>query len=232
MNAYVVLKTRCQRLAKPLLGLLAAALLTFNTQAGPDGASSAADTVSELQRDWAVANYQTEGKARQAAFDSLLGAVAVAQQSHKDDAGVLIWSGIIHSSYAGVKGGLGALKFAKMARAELEQALALDPEALHGSAYTSLGTLYYKVPGWPIGFGNKDKAAELLQRALALNPDGIDPNYFYGEYLLEQGALAQAKTALLHAQAAPPRPGREVADQGRQAEIAALLQQIAAKLGQ
>lgn len=228
MNTFVRSDSLCQRAVRPLLALLVA-VLAVTVNAGADSSASAA-AVGALQRDWAVANYQTAGKARETAFDQLLGAVAVAQQQHKDDAGVLIWSGIIHSSYAGVKGGLGALKFAKMARAELEQALALDPGALQGSAYTSLGTLYYKVPGWPIGFGNKDKAAALLQQALTLNPDGIDPNYFYGEYLYEQGDLAPARAALLKAQAAAPRPGRAVADQGRQAEIAALLQQIAAKL--
>ena len=35
---------------------------------------------------------------------------------------------------------------------------------------SSLGVLYYKVPGWPIGFGDKDKARDLLQKALAVNP--------------------------------------------------------------
>jgi Tfp pilus assembly protein PilF len=48
------------------------------------------------------------------------------------------------------------------------------------------GALYYQVPGWPIGFGDKDKANELLKKALALNPDGIDPNYFYGDFLLKE----------------------------------------------
>ena len=36
-----------------------------------------------------------------------------------------------------------------------------------GSAYTSLGTLYFKVPGWPVGFGDEEKAEELLRKALA-----------------------------------------------------------------
>ena len=47
---------------------------------------------------------------------------------------------------------------------------------LDGSAYNSLGVLYYKVPGWPVGFGDKAKARELLQKALAINPKGIDAN--------------------------------------------------------
>ena len=44
---------------------------------------------------------------------------------------------------------------------------------------------YYKAPGWPLGFGEHAKAKELLLTALASNPREIDPNFFYGEYLVE-----------------------------------------------
>ena len=54
---------------------------------------------------------------------------------------------------------------------------------------TSLGTLYYKVPGWPIGFGSDKKAREYLAKALDLNPTGIDPNYFMGEFLFDAGRI-------------------------------------------
>jgi Tfp pilus assembly protein PilF len=81
---------------------------------------------------------------------------------------------------------LGALSLVKQARTNLEKAIEIEPNALQGSAWTSLGALYYQVPGWPIGFGDKDKADEMLKKALAINPDGIDPNYFYGDYLLKE----------------------------------------------
>ena len=41
-----------------------------------------------------------------------------------------------------------------LGRRALEQALAIDATALEGSAFTTLGSLYYQVPGWPIGFGD------------------------------------------------------------------------------
>ena len=114
----------------------------------------------------------------------------------------------------------------KEARGNLEAALKLDPTALDGSAYTSLGTLYYKVPGFPVGFGDDDKAGKLLQKALKLNPNGIDPNYFYAEYLFEQGRYAGSRCSTSRRRRkAAPRPGREVADKGRHAEIAALSRQ-------
>ena len=142
----------------------------------------------------------------------------------------LIWRGIIKSSYANAKGGLGALSLAESAKADLEQAIAKDPTALQGSALTSLGVLYAKVPGWPIGFGDDDKAKALLEQALQINPDGIDPNYFYAEFLYEEHEYKQAISYLEKARQAPARPERASADAGRQQEIAALRLKIEKKL--
>jgi len=185
-----------------------------------------------IQQAWASANYETPaGDARKQAFDALEKRAEAFSTHHPGRAEALIWEGIVESSYAGAKGGLGALGLAKEARGNLEAALKLDPGALNGSAYTSLGTLYYRVPGFPIGFGNDDKARELLQQALKLNPDGIDSNYFYADYLYEQGEYAAALPYLEKAERAPARTGREVADKGRHAEIAALKEKVKQKLG-
>lgn len=142
---------------------------------------------------------------------------ASAKEAFRTD--LLIWSAIVKSTRAGAKGGLGALGLVKEAKAKLEIALKQDPKALDGSAYTSLGSLYYQVPGWPVGFGDDEKAEQLLKQALAINPTGIDPNFFYGDFLLDQGRKAEAKSYLEKALSAPPRPGRELADQGRRIEI-------------
>jgi len=145
---------------------------------------------------------------------------------HPDDPGLLIWHGIIVSSYAGEKGGLGALGLVKEARGSLQHALEIDPTALQGSAHTSLGSLYYKVPGWPIGFGSDKEARRHLEAALAINPGGIDPNYFMGEFLFEEGDFEQARHYLETALAAPPRPQRKLADSGRRGEIRTLLARL------
>ena len=150
---------------------------------------------------------------------------------HPDNAAPLIWRGIIKSTYAGAKGGLGALSLAKSSKADLEAALAIDPQALDGSAYTSLGTLYCHVPGWPIGFGDDKKAEKLLLKALAINPDGIDSNYFYADYLIGKKRYQDARTYLLKAKTAAPRINRPLADAGRQKEISQALAVIEQKLG-
>ena len=184
-----------------------------------------------IQQAWAVVNYETPAASREAEFAKLEGRAEAFAKAHPERAEPLVWVGIVQSSHAGAKGGLGALGLAKKARASLESALARDPQVLGGSAYTSLGTLYYKVPGFPLGFGNKDKAQELLRKALSVNPDGIDPNYFYAEYLYEQGRYPESMQYLEQATKAPPRAGRELADQGRRGEIAALSAKVKAKMG-
>ena len=190
--------------------------------AAPDDALQ--NELRSIQQEWAVANYQVPaGDRRVQAFDTLEQRVERFVKAHPGRAEPLIWQGIVLSTYAGAKGGLGALGLAKRSRAALEAALQIDPDALSGSAYTSLGALYAKVPGFPIGFGSKHKAREHLEHALALDPNGIDTNYFYGEFLLDEGESQRALQYLRKAKSATPRPGRELADAGRQGEIDALI---------
>lgn len=198
-------------------------------------ASSASDPgfdhdLLDIQHRWAAANYETEGKAQKKAFESLLADARALAASNPDRAEALVWHGIVASTYAGVKGPFGAMSLANEARDALTAAEQLDPSVLDGSVYTSLGTLYYKVPGGIIGFGDKELARNYLKKALQANPEGIDPNYFYGEFLYEQEDFAAARDALLRAQQAPARPDRPLADQGRRKEIAALLQRVNEKM--
>ena len=204
-------------------------LLIFALAAGASPALPATDVtegVVELQHEWEVIRYQTPEQARERHFEALAAKARTLVEAHSGRAEPLVWEGIILSSWAGEKGGLGALGLVKQARARYEEAIAIKPEALEGSAYNSLGVLYYKVPGWPLGFGDKDKARELLQKALSINPQGIDPNFFYAEYLIEAGQAAQAEVYIEQALKAPPRPGRQVSDAGRRAEARALLEKV------
>jgi tetratricopeptide (TPR) repeat protein len=182
--------------------------------------------VVDLQRRWAEVNYQLVDEARLAAFEALVSEAESVTDRHPDSAEAWIWSGIIKSTYAGAKGGLGALSLAKASRKELERAMQLDDLALSGSAYTSLGALYYSVPGWPVGFGNNKMAEELLTHALQIAPESIDANYFYAEYLRNRKDFSKAREYYLKALSAAPRPGREIADQGRRGEIKTALDDL------
>ena len=83
------------------------------------------------------------------------------------------------------------------------------------------------MPGWPIGFGDKTKAEEYFKKALSINPSGIDPNFFYAEFLIDRDRSAEAKPLLEAALKAAPRPGRELADSGRRQEIQSVLDKLA-----
>jgi len=179
-----------------------------------------------IQQRWAEIQYRLPEDDREKAFEALARDAETFVADYPGRAEPLIWQGIVLSTYAGAKGGLGALGLVKEARASLEAALDIDPEALDGSAYTSLGSLYYQVPGWPLGFGDDEMARKYLQKSLAINPDGIDANYFFGDFLAEQDEPQRARVYLEKVLAAPPRPGREVADAGRRAEAELLLEDL------
>jgi tetratricopeptide (TPR) repeat protein len=186
------------------------------------------DAVRELQHDWEVIRYQTPAKEREQRYEQLAARAHQLSQSLPGRSEPLVWEGIIVSSWAGESGGLGALSKAKQAKALYENAISIDPRALDGSAYNSLGVLYYKVPGWPIGFGDKGKAEANLKKALEINPNGIDPNFFYGEFLYEQKRAAEALPVLEKAMTAPPRPDRNIADAGRRDEARELMEKARA----
>lgn len=186
-------RTPSRRTALALAGLALAAALGW---AAPAHADALDDAIVSLQHDWEVIRYQTPTAEREKRFESLSSKAQQVSANFPGRAEPLVWEGIIVSSWAGEKGGLSALGLAKRAKALYESAIRLDGNALDGSAYNSLGVLYYKVPGWPIGFGDKDKARELLRQALAVNPKGIDPNFFYGEYLVETRQPDEALTYL------------------------------------
>ena len=211
--------------ANPMLILILSAtmfLVCLACTAGPNTTTS----VTQVRDRWAQINYRLPKTQREAAFESLAKQAESARQAQPRDAATLIWEGIVLSSLAGEKGGMGALGLVKQARTDFEAALKLEPGALDGAAYTSLGALYYQVPGWPLGFGDEKAARKLLRQGLSIDPDGIDANYFYGDFLRDQKDWAGAKAAFEKALAAPARPGRETADAGRRKEAAARLAEV------
>lgn len=205
---------------------LRTALLTLTLGCATMTHATTPEQLLPYQQRWAEIQYNLAAKAQAEAFGDLAAQLSEQQVAQPLDPDLMIWQGIALSSQAGAKGGLGALKLVKQARTLFEAAIEQDAAALNGSALTSLATLYHQVPGWPLGFGNDDKARELFEQALAINPNGIDTNYFYAAFLLDTGDTTRAETLLHTALTAPPRPGRQQADTGRREEIQALLQQL------
>jgi tetratricopeptide (TPR) repeat protein len=74
------------------------------------------------------------------------------------------------------------------------------------------------------------KRQEYLRKALQINPDGIDPNYFYAEFLYDEDDYAGALQHLEKALKAAPRPGRASADEGRRQDIQKLMAKVRKEL--
>ena len=198
------------------IALMSLALLVM--QPGNAGLSSSAQMpeVREIQSEWARLYYLDEFRNKNfRELQALAEQADLLAQDHPQNAEALVWDAIVLSTLAEKKGGLGALSLVKKARLKLEQAEAIDPEVLGGSVYASLGSLYSKVPGWPIGFGNDDKAEKYFKKALAINPQGLDINYFFAEYLVDQGNDVKALEHIERALQAAPMADRPLADQGR-----------------
>jgi len=184
--------------------------------------------VSQLQARWAEVNYQLKGQEQKIAFEQLVMQAEHVVSDNTNATEALIWRGVIKASFAGAKSAIdfSALSLAKSAKIDFEKALVMDDQALEGASYTNLGVLYYKVPAWPVGFGDDDRAKEYLQKALAIDSIGIENNYFYADYLIDQRQYAEAEKYLLKAQQAPSRLNCQVADNGRQQEISQALDNV------
>ncbi|WP_052223147.1 tetratricopeptide repeat protein [Novosphingobium malaysiense] len=204
-----------------LVSLLAPALaIAVPTAALADMASD----VSAVNHGWAHITYEVKGSSTQTkALDKLADEAATIVARYPGQAEPLLWQGIIVSEQANRANFFHKLGLATKARDILQKAYSIDPKAAQGGAAMSLGVLYYKVPGSPLAWGDDDKAGRLLKQALALDPDGLDANYFYGDYLLDQGDKAGARTHLQKALRAPRDPNRPVWDAGRRREVRALL---------
>lgn len=170
------------------------------------------EAIDELERAWAILYYQSEGKEKVSKFKNLAKQAQKLADIHPQRAEPLIWQAINLCTYAGEKGGLEALSILRKARDLLLKAIKIDPAALDGSALITLGSLYYMVPPWPIAFGSEEKAQNYLQAALKIDPNGIDANYFYGDFLLGQGKYRQALEYFRKAIQAPIRPHQYLAD--------------------
>ena len=192
--------------------------------------------ILRLSRDWEHIKFEIEGLNEQekqmAALAERASAIA---QKYQNQPEAVIWVGIIISEQASMASENGspikALRLANTARDILEGVEKIDPAADDAGAPTSLGVLYYRVPGFPLGFGDKAKARKYLLEALQNAPNGLDANYFYGDFLYTQREYAEAERVLRRALTLPAHPERPIWDQSRRLVIQELLAKIQKESG-
>ncbi len=196
--------------------------------------AQAANSSIELAQRWDAIKYQiTQKDDRIVAYETLIADAKTMAAADNNSPAPKVWAAITLATLAGEVGAMGgALDKVTEAKALLETALKQNPNReVEASIHTTLGSLYYQVPGWPIGFGDEDKAVKHLKKALELSPQSLAANFWMGSYLLgETRKREEAGQYFIKAIAAPARAGRARADKGRKAEAAEILAKIEKKL--
>lgn len=206
---------------------LAAALLLPATSAMAANDPQMDAAVKRINDQWAHIRYEVRDRSQQEKMlDALADQAAQVSARWPGHAEPLLWQGIVVSEEAARASVFTQLGYAKKAKAILDKAAAIDIKAENGGVAMSLGVLYAKVPGFPIAFGSREKAAKLLRTALAMDPGGLDASFFYADFLNGEGRRQEAKAILERALKTPVNTARPVWDAGRRAEIRALLTQI------
>jgi tetratricopeptide (TPR) repeat protein len=185
------------------------ALLLLSSQCFADNLKH---SLTKLESDWSAVFYNTPEPKKAAGYKQLLNQSILLAAEFPERPEPLFWEAVIKATYAEHLDAISALDSIKQARDLLIKALEIDPHTMNGSAYVTLGTLYYMTPGWPIAFGDNNKAREMLETALKINPDGIDVNYYYADYLLANNELNAAEKYFEKAAKMPIGPEQSYAD--------------------
>lgn len=164
------------------------------------------------QQEWAHLMFEETNKEKQVeGIDTLLERVEKTLKEKPSSADMRIWLAKLKMQKASSLGFFKRDDMNKEALALLEQATLIDPKALDGYGYALLGHLYDTADAWPFSFGNRVKAKGYLLKALALDPDNLEANYFYGLYLKQYEGLDVAKPYFKKALEAKQYPDRKVA---------------------
>ena len=189
-------------------------------------ASSLNEQLQQVESEWAKVYYQLPKNQQKQAFEKLQQQSITLSKQFPRYAEPIILQAMITATLAGLKNPIAAIMSIHNVKKLLEQAIAINPNAADGAAFVALGSLYYKVPSWPIAFGDNKKAQQLLETALKINPNGIDSNYFYADFLINQNKQSAAIPYLKKALAIPSRNHQHLADSRLQAEAQQALENI------
>ncbi len=162
-------------------------------------ARSMSERVSKIEASWVNTTEEKPSDERENIFLSLVNDITDVATAFPEQAEPLILKSTILLTMAKDASSFVALGLVNQAKALLDKAIKINPEAREGSALVTMGVIYYKTPGWPIAFGDDKEAEGYLLQALEVNPAGVSSNYYYATFLLEQGDEDQAANYLTKA---------------------------------
>jgi tetratricopeptide (TPR) repeat protein len=146
---------------------------------------SASDNAEKAEILWRLARaHQLIGDDREragASQDELLGlfdqGTNLAQQAidlSPNDSRAYFWKAACIGRWGQTKGILDSLFKAGDMRDLLVTALQKDPQ--YAAAYRVMGQLFFAVPGWPVSFGDKDRAVSLFRQSITLSTEDLSEN--------------------------------------------------------
>ena len=212
-------------------GIATVLLVALSVYAQASETPSLKSELLRLAHDWEHVKLQVSDRDDQerqmASLAQRAGQIAKQYENVPDP---IVWIGIITSEQASIANDNGspikALELAKRARDILEEVEKTNPETMDAGAPTTLGVLYDRVPGLPIGFGDKARARYYLQEAIRSAPNGLDANFFYGDFLYKHGEQSEAVRILERALTLPELSNRPIWDKSLRAAIQHILSEI------
>ncbi len=179
---------------------------------------SADELAKTLNDQWEVIFYTQPADRQAGQFKALLPHIREFRAKFPNRAEPLVIEAVTLCTLVAAEWSFSALGDIENARDLLLKSIELDPRAMEAAAYIALGNLYYRLPGWPLSFGDDDLARQYLESAVKYYPNEVDTNYFLGDYWLGEEDYGKALVYLEKADKAEVRQGHELADRRTKAE--------------
>jgi hypothetical protein len=206
---------------KPLL-LSLVLLFAAAAQAAPSD-----ELIRPIQDRWAEIKYRSPAKQQADLYNELSEKVRQISAANPNFPPALIWEGIVVSSEAGARGGLGGLSLAKDAKKVLEESLKLDEKSPQRLRLYQPRRALRQGSRLAAGLRRQEKSRGAFPQVPERQPGRDRPELLLRRVPDRPGARRRRPQLSGKSAQAAPRPGRELADQGRRQEIQALLKQIA-----
>jgi tetratricopeptide (TPR) repeat protein len=211
-----------------MLDAALAIALTVWSACPPTGPPNLDAEFASIAQGWDEARYGISDERTQiVALGLLTVQLASLAERYPCDARIRVWQGVILAGEADDSDWIDALRLAGEARSVLQSVSGapLDRDATIMREVT-LGALYAQAPPFPISFGDAREAEAHFRRALAVDPNGLEPNYYFADFLFRQHRYREANTVAQTALRAAPRANRDLGDRGERGDLTELLAAI------
>jgi len=149
--------------------------------------------IAELARlECANADVEREKNKRMALYNNCLETADKALAGNANEIVGLYWKAVAMGKLSEEMGILNSLKMTRPMEKLFLRVIALDERYDNAGGHKALGRMYFRLPGFPISFGNKEKALFHLKRALELYPHDLIAKAFYAEALYDMGKKQEA----------------------------------------